>query len=152
MIKVKWQESLIEKIKSTELIESREFFKEQFVSKTKEKGVGFVRLVVDGVAWVKWLQEEEPELLHTFELQPHVGYRFQVSDLVAEKFGSKARGFIAEMEDGKIEVEWVNKTISKVDPGQITRIGYLFGEDIWYLKVFLVFWYLKGFFVCYINP
>lgn len=79
---------------------------------------------------MKWLQEEEPELLHTFELQPHVEYRFQVSDLVAEKFGSKPRGFIAEMEDGKIEVEWVNKTISKVDPGQITRIGYLFGEDI----------------------
>lgn len=68
MIKVKWQEGLIEKIKSTQLIESREFFKKQFISKTKDKGVGFVRLVVDGFAWVKGLQEEEPELLHTFEL------------------------------------------------------------------------------------
>ncbi|KAG2238633.1 hypothetical protein Bca52824_092124 [Brassica carinata] len=130
MVKVKWQGGSVEEINSTELVESKEFFVGQFVAKKEEKGVGFVRFVVDGIAWVKWVEEEKPELVHTSELQPHPEYRFQISDCVAEKVGSRARGFIVGMENGKIEVEWcLNKTITVVQPEEITRLCCFFGED-----------------------
>lgn len=130
MIKVKWQCGSVEEISSIHLVESKEFFVGQFVAKKQEKGVGFVRFVLDGIAWVKWVEEEKPELVHTSELQPHPEYRFQISDCVAEKAGSRARGFIVGMENGNIEVEWcLTKTITLVRPEVITRLFYFFGED-----------------------
>lgn len=130
MVKVKWQEGFVEEISSTKLVESGEFFSGQFVAKKEGEGVGFVRFVVDGIAWVEWVKEEKPELVPISELQPHAEYRFHISDVVAKKSGSGDRGFVVGMGNGKLEVEWwLNKTITVVQPEEIYRLCYSFGED-----------------------
>lgn len=130
MVKVKWQEGFVEVISSTELVESGEFFSGQFVAKKEGEGVGFVRFVVDRIACVEWVKEEKPELVPISELQPHAEYRFHISDVVAKKSGSGDRGFVVGMGNGKLEVEWwLNKTITVVQPEEITRLCYFVGED-----------------------